>query len=150
MNNIGLGCGSLYLYRDSECVTLMDGVSLIEESEFSAAEEPLKTYHLNQKSASFEVSINDFVLLDEAHSMPDKFTIEADVPIMIQARWHKKRRISKKWLKRYGMKPDVIKMQTDGVTGEYNPDSGEFSFETKKMTYVLKPHQKRKGIKIEW
>lgn len=29
---------------------------------------------------------------------------EVDVPKLIQARTHKKRRINKKWLKRYGMK----------------------------------------------
>ena len=150
MSNIKLGCGTLYLQRGNETVTLMDGIPTTEEFELSVAEQPPKRLNYKQPRASFEVNINDFMLLDETPHIPEKFTMEADVPIMIQSRWHKKRRISKKWLKRYGMKPDVVKMQTDGVVGEYDPDSGEFSFETNNIIYVLKPHQKRKGIKIEW
>lgn len=36
----------------------------------------------------------------------DRYTIlrEVEVPMLVQARTHKKRRIKKKWLKRYGMK----------------------------------------------
>ena len=154
MHNIELGCGTLYLQSDNELVTLMDCVPILEESELSAAEQPPKTFSYKQSSASFEVSYDlnydDLKLLAGPYEMPDKFRLEADVPIIIQARWHKKRRISKKWLKRYGMKPDVIKMQTDATMGEYNPDNGEFSFETDKIEYIFKPHQKRKGIKIEW
>lgn len=145
-----LNYGALYIKGDHGDISIADCIPYIEEPQFSASENVPKTYNFKQQSASFEVSVNDLMLLEVAPEVPNKFTIEADVPIMIQARWHKKRRISKKWLKRYGMKPDVIKMQTDGVSGEYNPDSGEFSFETKKITYILKPHQKRKGIKIEY
>ena len=38
----------------------------------------------------------------------EKFDIEYNINVKIQSRWHKKKRIRKKWLNRYGMKPDTI------------------------------------------
>ena len=79
------------------------------------------------------------------------FTLEFDHPIMIQARWHKKRRICKKWLKRYGMKPDVIKVKMKATTIEYDANNKDVNLETDgKREYVLRLDQKRRGLKIEW
>lgn len=81
----------------------------------------------------------------------NNLALEFDRPIMIQARWHKKPRIRKKWLKRYGMKPDVVKVKMEATTVEYNTNSKNVSFESDgKREYVLRPDQKRRGLKIEW
>lgn len=70
---------------------------------------------------------------------------------MIQARWHKKRRVCKKWLKRYGMKPDVIKVKMKAAIIEYDANNKDVSLGTDgKREYVLRPDQKRRGLKIEW
>jgi hypothetical protein len=68
---------------------------------------------------------------------------------MVQARWHKKTRIRKKWLKRFGMKLDTIKMKTDATVCSYNKEDGSIEFETDKVEYVFKPHHMRRGLKIE-
>ena len=92
---------------------------------------------------------------------PSKFKIVAEVPIMIQARWHKKRRINKKWLKRYGMKPDIVKVEMDAESLEYTPgeivgctDTGiigsynSFDFKTQEIRYVFREDQLRKNRKM--
>ena len=92
-------------------------------------------------------------------------------PIMIQSRWHRKKRINKKWYKRYGMKFDYIDVEVDLISVtrikdlplkhelgyETNVTVGTslvvyedgFSFEYSNPVSKLKPHQKLKNIKIE-
>ena len=77
------------------------------------------------------------------------FVIEHQIPIMIQARWHKKKRINKKYQKRYGMKPDTVIVKSNATIGEYHTDDGSFDFETETPEYLWRPDQKRKGLKIE-
>lgn len=72
------------------------------------------------------------------------------IPIMVQARWHKKPRIRKKWLKRFGMKTDVIKVKVNATAGEYHTNDGNFDFEIDDMQYFWRPDQKRRELKIEW
>ena len=86
-----------------------------------------------------------------------------EVPIMIQARWHKKKRINNKWLKRYGMKPDTIKATMNIRELTYNlghiVDKDEigirstfdsWNFETDMAIYTYRPDQMRKNLKIEF
>lgn len=143
----------------------------IPDIEFTeSSDEAIPTpYQLNDSAElSFSVSAMDLDMLNRLCEpiMPtDNFTIEYNIPIMIQTRWHKKARIRKKWLKRFGMKPDTIKVRADAHMLEYHPgqildeqhdDSGicatfdGWEFETNKLEYVLRPDQKRKGLKIEW
>ena len=83
---------------------------------------------------------------------------------MIQARWHKNPRIRKKWLKRFGMKPDTVKVKVDAKVVEYYPKrtfngqyydedilttSVNFNCETDTLEYIWRPDQKRRGLKIE-
>lgn len=77
------------------------------------------------------------------------FVIEHQIPIMVQARWHKKKRINKKWQKRYGMKPDTVNVRANATIGEYHTDDASFDFETDELEYMWRPDQKRKGLKIE-
>jgi len=86
-----------------------------------------------------------------------------DVPILIQARWHKKHRINKKWLKRYGMKRDMIAAEatirsftctprcaipTDIVY--YNSDMYNFEFDISEVIFKYKPSQTYRNRKIEY
>ena len=92
-------------------------------------------------------------------------TIMYEVPIMIQARWHKKNRINKKWLKRYGMKPDAIKVEMNIRALEYIPEHidnesrcktspsytyNSWNFETDIPIYKYRPDQMRRNLKIQW
>ena len=102
---------------------------------------------------SFEMSAQDLSILNDLTHKPfhptKNFDIEYNTPILIQSRWHKKRRINKKWLKRYGMKSDTVKMKAVASTASYDTDTGEFDFEVDKLTYVWRPDQKRKYLKIK-
>lgn len=85
------------------------------------------------------------------------FYIEYDIPIMVQARWHKKRRINKKWLKRYGMKKDKVSVRCDvdsiSPDNSYDPydlsESKGFNFELSNMQYKFRPDQLRRNLKVE-
>ena len=79
----------------------------------------------------------------------EKFSIEHNVGILVQARWHKKKRVNKKWLKRYGMKTDTVKMKATARTLSYNIETGDCEFEVDKLEYIWRPDQLRKNLKIE-
>ena len=104
-------------------------------------------------SVSYEMSIRNINwisgLIDNQFTPTKNFDIECNTPIFVQARWHKKKRINKKWLKRYGMKPDTVKMKAEAHTLNYNTETGECEFETDKLKYIWRPDQKRKNLKIE-
>ena len=89
--------------------------------------------------------------------------LEYNILIMIQARWHKKKRINKKWLKRYGMKPDVIKATMNIRECTYEPEHiidkdntgirstyDSWNFETGMPVYEYRPDQMRRNLKIQW
>lgn len=79
----------------------------------------------------------------------DNYDLEAYIPIMIQARWHKKPRIRKKWLKRYGMKSDTVKIVIHVNSMSINPLEGyliETEFKFDDFQYELRPDQKRRDI----
>lgn len=78
------------------------------------------------------------------------FVIEHQIPIMIQARWHKNKRINKKWQKRYGMKSDTVRIRANATIGEYHTDDGSFDIEADELEYLWRSDQKRKGLKIEF
>jgi hypothetical protein len=148
-----LSKGDLFMSIGDETISLGDGIQFTKEIELSADENPPRLYHLNNTSSiNFEVSGVDLALLNDFCSVSqfnEKFTIEHQMPIMVQARWHKNPRIRKKWLKRFGMKSDTVKVRMDATAGEYNADDGSFDFETDKREYIWRPDQKRRGLKIE-
>lgn len=117
----------------------------------SSNEMPDVCYHLtNTANASLEVTVTDLEFLAYKPFVPEKdFWFEYEVEILTQARWHKKKRINKKWLKRYGMKPDTVKTKAKARALDYGYLAGEFDFEVDKCEYVWRPDQKRKNLKIE-
>lgn len=106
------------------------------------------------RTASFSCDI-DYINLDMLNKLAVSpmpavpFTLMHEKNIMIQARWHKKARVRKKWLKRYGMKPDIIHVVYDISELSYGHSDGNFDFETTYYRNVLRPDQKRRGLKIE-
>ena len=101
-------------------------------------------------SFSCETTFADLSCLDyKPFELTKTFDIEYNVPILVQARWHKKKRINKKWLKRYGMKSDTVKMKATARTLSYNTETGECEFEVDKLEYIWRLDQKRKYLKIE-
>ncbi|MEE1084324.1 MAG: hypothetical protein UH850_11425 [Paludibacteraceae bacterium] len=106
----------------------------------------------NMESASFssEITFADLSCLDyKPFELTKNFNIEYDVQILVQAKWHKKKRINKKWLKRYGMKSDTVKMKAVARTLSYNTETGECEFEVDKLEYIWRLDQKRKNLNIE-
>lgn len=168
MMNFKLGNGSLYINDGDKSKLLGNVVECIPTMEFSADEVAPISWDVHKKADfSFEMNyINREMLAKLCNATAFGLgLLEYNVPVMTQARWYKKKRINKKWLKRYGMKPDTIKVQADVTALEMRPghildeqydDSGicatwdSFDFEIKNQKYILRPDQKRKWMKIEW
>jgi hypothetical protein len=53
------------------------------------------------------------------------FYCEYDIPILIQKRYHKKNRINKKWIKRYGFKKGVIHCEAPASTIKTTPQDDD-------------------------
>ena len=77
------------------------------------------------------------------------YTVEWDIEAMVQARWHKKARINKKWQRRYGMKPDTIHVVGQAKMLSVD-DKFNYDLDIENIQYVLRSDQKRRGLKIEW
>lgn len=75
------------------------------------------------------------------------FIIEGETPILIQARWHKKARIRKKWRKRYGYKEDFLKTIIKAKYGEFNKETGECNIEIESIEYIFKPYQLQREVR---
>lgn len=102
-------------------------------------------------SASFEGKLNyDSLLYSLAVDYNNKpLYIEYYIPILIQARWHKKFRTNKKWLKRYGMKEDKILVRCNINSVSSDPYNPMINFELDNMQYKFRQDQLRKNLKIE-
>lgn len=140
-----------------EPIANLDGIgNVTTEIESSSLGDEVLSFN---RSASFEGKLNcDTLLYSLAVDYNNKpLYIEYYVPIMIQARWHKKRRINKKWLKRYGMKKDrvLVRCDVDSISpyNSYDPydliESEGFNLELSNMQYKFRPDQMRKNLKIE-
>lgn len=123
----------------------------------------LITNHTAEFSCICEVDFSS--IGDMAYLSNKPQTIMYEVPIMIQARWHKKSRVNKKWLKRYGMKPDAIKVEMNIRALEYIPEHidneskcktslsciyNSWNFEMDMPIYKYRPDQMRRNLKIQW
>lgn len=154
---IELNGGTLYMIGHNGNQFELGDISngIVEIDTLSTDEIPNISYNfIKDMSASFgaslEISPQDLSMLYTPTLESSKvFDIEHNVPIMTQARWHKKKRINKKWLKRYGMKVDTVKTRANARTLSYNTETGECEFEVNKLTYIWRPDQLRKNLKIE-
>lgn len=157
-----LNKGSLFATIGDKTMTLGEGIPFTEEIELSAKETFTRTY---STSMEFEMGNVNWELFNNLFESNGRFNMEYFIPIMIQARWHKKPRIRKKWLKRFGMKPDTVMVRTDATALEYHPGHildeqcdnngicatfNSFEFETNNQEFLWRPDQLRKDLKIEF
>ena len=163
---IEFSSGSLFIQKDDATEYLGTCLSFVPEvPEICVSENVPLITRTNVAEFSYDMKVDAKVLNYIMYDKPTNVNyIYFNVPIMIQARWHKKPRIRKKWLKRYGMKRDVVKVEADAIEITPNiPNSYEiyredgilsnwnsYEFCAGNIKYVLKPDQKRRGIKIEW
>ena len=136
-----------------EPIANLDGIGNVttEIEPSSLGDEVLSFNH----SASFEGKLDcDSLLYSLAVDYNNKpLYVEYCIPILIQSRWHKKHRINKKWLKRYGMKEDkiLVRCDIDSVTPQSpeDPYHPVLNFEFSNMQYKFRQDQLRKNLKIE-
>lgn len=149
----GLNNGTLYMI-DSDGGRFELGDDLCGDIEIDTlSPNEIPDIHFNLTSAanaSLEITTTDLEYLAYKPFEPAKdFWFEFEEEILIQAKWHKKKRINKKWLKRYGMKSDTVKVRAKARALDHGYLAGEFDFETDKLEYIWRPDQKRKNLKIE-
>ena len=122
-----------------------------EQDDLSPHEEPEKTIKRIFNSATIsgiDTTINQDLfneLCTPSRSLG--FIIEGETPILIQARWHKKARIRKKWLKRFGYKEDKLKTIMKAKYGSFNKETGECDIEVESIEYKFKPYQLHREVR---
>ena len=124
-----------------------------EQDDLSPHAEPEKTVKGVFNSATIS-GINATINQDLLNELctPSRslgFTIEGETPILIQARWHKKARIRKKWLKRFGYKEDAVKMIAKARCGEHNTETNETSIDVDSIEYKFKPYQMVREVRCK-
>ena len=150
--------GGLYANINGKTISLGDDLDFTREVDmWSADEHAQETYCFelgNSRSMSYDVNYADLEALNELTRplmQPETFGFEYDAPIMIQSRWHKKKRINKKWLHRFGMKDDTVRVRKEGRVLTYDKYSGEVEFETTSNSeYIWRQDQLKKYLKMEW
>lgn len=80
------------------------------------------------------------------------FYLEYDIPILIQKRYHKKKRINKKWIKRYGFKKAYIHCQSPTTTVEATPQNdGLYMFDMDIFKLIMTfPKEIKNNEKLLW
>ena len=123
----------------------------LEQEVWSPHEEPEKTIKGIFNSATIsgiDATINQDLLNELCTpSRSLGFIIEGETPILIQTRWHKKARIRKKWLKRYGYKEDRLKTIMKAKYGSFNKETGECDIEVESIEYKFKPYQLHREVR---
>lgn len=155
---IELKSGSIKILKNDEPFCEFENVNGFIESEiepYSLGQETIKFNH----EATFDAELTEYSpLMSYTTNLNGRpFYVEYKTPIMVQARWHKKPRINKKWLKRYGMKKDYISVKCDveSVTPSTNYDIDcltehvEYGMMLTNMQYKFRPDQLRKNLKME-
>lgn len=92
-----------------EIMDLSNATSIIYTDDMSTNENISRVIDLKPEITG---QINcDYINESLLHNLTrtDSYTATFDIPILIQAKFHKKKRINKKWLRRYGMINDVLK-----------------------------------------
>lgn len=144
---------SLEPIYESDSINDMVVTTEIEPS--SMSQEVLTFNHEATFTADIEDATPLFSYVTDLGGRP--FYIEYKIPVMVQARWHKKPRINKKWLKRYGMKKDylLVRCDVESVSPNtiYDPlymtEHVEYGMTLSNMEYKFRPDQLRRNLKLE-
>lgn len=152
---IELKSGSFTMSRNDEPICEFNNVNGFIESEiepYSLGQEVIKFNH----EATFEAEmVACSPLMTYTTDLTGRpINIEYSVPIMVQARWHKKPRINKKWLKRYGMKKDSVLViaRADSITFDTKRENQYelgYTMTLDKLHYEFRPDQLRRNLKME-
>ena len=134
-------------FMEQKMIGYMTEINSVKSDNFCI----IKPIFLNKNSEmKFECSMSITEELFNMFCELCPYTIKGSLLIMIQTRWHKKARIRKKWLKRYGMNLDKIDFEIPNIiTGQMNINDNEFNFETSEIIYKFRPDQLRRGIEIK-
>lgn len=130
----------------------INSVITTEVDTYSLSQEVLKFNHEVTFTAEIEDTTPLFSYVTDLCDRP--LYLEYNIPVMVQARWHKKPRINKKWLKRYGMKKDTILVRCNVVSmyTDYereDPYEIEHNFNIGSVEYKFRPDQLRRNFKLE-
>lgn len=164
---IEFGSGSLFIQKDNQVSLLGDCLPYVQEiTELNTCEYVPTSINTKAMEFSCDMEVNSATLENMISYNPLNHVdcLYFNIPIMIQARWHKKPRIRKKWLKRYGMKKDIVKVKSRAVTITPNTeniyeaycDDGilgswqSFEINIDDIEYIWNQYQKHRDIKIEW
>ena len=136
----------------SEPIAEFNGVTIESEIEPSSlSQEKLSFAH----EATFECKSTDLspLLGYKTNYCSQPLELEYYIPIMVQARWHRKNRINKKWLKRYGMKEDFIRVKAKASSVTFNtecenPYEIECNMRIEDAQYEFRPDQMRRNLII--
>ena len=122
INGLEITGGGLYLSDGTKFMELsnIDDVSMDITHEISD-----KEFCRFNNSKSCELTF-DNSYVDEKLLNPSKFMFITSIPYAVQVRKHKKKRINKKWAKKYGYRLEFIEGKTKDAT--YNTQTGEFDF----------------------
>lgn len=143
--------GKLFIDDETNCELSIGNDKLIQEFNEVGQPHPVFTDELKTAFTGTCTTVN-MNLVDELSkpSNASQFDVEWQIPILTNARWHKKTRIRKKWLKRYGYKEDTIKVTSlaTNVSHTVDCDCGVFNMDVDSIEYVLRPDQLRRGLDI--
>lgn len=152
---IELKSNNIYMLKGSEPICKFSNVNGFVESEiepYSLGQETIKFNH----EATFEAETTTYCppITCKTDFLWNPIEVEYSIPIMIQARWHKKPRINKKWLKRYGMKKDyvLVKGKATNITFDTERENKyelEYTMNIEDMHYEFRPDQLRRNLKME-
>lgn len=131
----------------------LENLEVTESCELES-ENPFNMPKIIRSDDTFCIKCSGFsreAVVDLMSSDNEKFLVDFHLHVLIQALWHKKKRINKKWLKRYGMISDVVnatasikqinKELMDGNRYECEIDFGN-------IEYHFRPDQKIKRRKM--
>jgi len=111
------------LTNNKEIYKIADFNDAICTTELSADTSPI--YHMTGE-ASLNAEL-DYLNVEALKSLTAQSTknlyLEYDIPILIQTRYHKKKRINKKWIKRYGFKGGLIHCQSPTTAIELSQEN---------------------------
>lgn len=141
-----------------EPIYMDDNVNGLVETEIESSSLSQEVLTFNHE-ATFEAEMIDCSpLLSYTTDMFDiPLYMEYKIPVMVQARWHKKPRINKKWLKRYGMKKDTVLVRCNVesvIPNTYHDPLGmtehvEYGMTFSNMEYKFRSDQLRRNLKLE-
>ena len=139
-DELSFGPGELYMMDQSgETAMQMSVYDMQCDIPFSADAEPNYEFEFRTPLAQ-EITASSCVidtgLLRLISEQPRGFYLEYDVDVQIQARRHRKKRINKKWLKRYGYRTVTRRVRLNCEQLSINQGDGWYDIDMKGVEYV--------------